>query len=855
MSDARSPLTSAAVAFVIGLLLTLAATLYTWTDVESQLRRELNLIGEETAAKIQGRLRAHALLLRSGAAFFMGSETVDRNEWRAFVERSQVHLNLPGIQGFGFSLLIPPERLAEHERAIRAEGFPDYRVWPEGERDLYSSIIYLEPFTGRNLRAFGYDMFSEPVRRAAMERARDLDVAALSGKVQLVQENGEDVQAGTLMYVPVYRVGSPTETIEQRRAALVGWVYSPYRMADLMRGILGGWDRNGKRHLHVRLYAGDRPVPEALLYDSDPPAQADWNQTRVDTPPIRIDFNGQYWTLDLTRTDLEPVLLRDVRIWIVAACGLFVSLLIGALLFALGRFRVQTIRLASELQARELAEAAQRDSERHYRDLLDNLHVGVVVHGPDTGILLANPMASHLLGLSADQMRGLTAIDPAWCFIREDGGRMSPPEYPANRVVASGAALRNLVLGILRPDQEWTTWAQCEAHPFRDEQGRFQRIIVTFTDVTARKMAEAELERYRRHLESLVESRTLELREARDAAEAASRAKSAFLANMSHEIRTPMNAIVGLNHLLQQEVQDPRVLGWLTKMSEAAAHLLRLIDDVLDLSRLETDRLTLESSAFSPRRLIEQTLGQLDERARRKGLRLLAEIAPGIPEILVGDPRRLRQVLLNFVDNAVKFSEHGEIRVRARLDSDMPDAVRLRLEVEDQGIGLTPEQQSRLFQPFVQGDDSMTRRYGGTGLGLAIAKRLALLMQGDVGVTSEPGRGSTFWMTARLHGSGTAAGSIEPETGEAPEPPSSAAGVPSSVTPAVDEERLGAVLSELAALLAEDDVRVLRVMQQQADLLRAALGPCAQDLERQISGFDFDAAARTISDLQGARSA
>jgi signal transduction histidine kinase len=721
MSDLRRPLTSAAVAFVIGLLLTLIATLYTWTDVESQLRRELNLIGEETAAKIQARLRTHALLLRSGAAFFMGSEAVDRNEWRAFVERSQVHLNLPGIQGFGFSLLITPERLAEHERAIRAEGFPDYRLWPEGERDLYSAIIYLEPFTGRNLRAFGYDMFSEPVRRAAMERARDLDVAALSGKVQLVQETAEDVQAGTLMYVPVYRVGLPTETIEQRRAALVGWVYSPYRMADLMRGILGGWDRNGKRHLHVRLYAGDQPLPEALLYDSDPPAQANWNQTRVDTPPIRIDFNGQYWTLDLTRSDLETVLLWDVRAWIVAASGLLVSLLIGALLFALGRFRVQTVRLAGELQARELAEA--------------------------------------------------------------------------------------------------------------------------------------ELERYRRHLESLVESRTLELREARDAAEAASRAKSAFLANMSHEIRTPMNAIVGLNHLLRQEITDPRALDWLARMGEAAAHLLRLIDDVLDLSRIETGRLTLESSAFSPRRLIEQTLGQLGERARRKGLRLLAEIAPGIPEILVGDPRRLRQVLLNFVDNAVKFSEHGEIRVRARLESDTPGSIRLRLEVEDQGIGLTPEQQSRLFQPFVQGDDSTTRRYGGTGLGLAIAKRLALLMQGDVGVTSEPGRGSTFWMTARLHESGTAAGSIETETGEAPEPPSSAAGVPASVTPAVDEERLGAVLSELAALLAEDDVRVLRVMQQQADLLHAALGPCAQDLERQISGFDFDAAARTIHGIQGARSA
>jgi signal transduction histidine kinase len=720
MSDARRPLTTAAVAFVLGLLLTLVATLYTRADVESQQRRELDLIGEETAAKIQVRLRAHALLLRSGAAFFMGSEAVDRPEWRAFVERSQVHLNLPGIQGFGFSLLITPEQRAEHERAIRAEGFPDYRVWPEGERDLYSAIIYLEPFTGRNLRAFGYDMFSEPVRRAAMERAWDLDVAALSGKVQLVQETGHDVQAGTLMYVPVYRFGQPTETIEQRRAALFGWVYSPYRMDDLMRGILGGWDRGGERHLHLRLYAGDQPVPEARLYDSAPAVQSNWDRAGVDTPRITIDFNGQRWTLDLTRSDLESALFWDARVWIVAACGLLVSLLIGALLFALGRFRVQAIHLASELQAREAAEA--------------------------------------------------------------------------------------------------------------------------------------ELERYRQHLESLVESRTLELSEARDAAEAASRAKSTFLANMSHEIRTPMNAIIGLNHLLQQEVQDPRVLGWLMKMSAAATHLLHLIDDVLDLSRIEAGRLTLESSDFSPRRLIEQTLGPLDERARQKGLHLLAEIAPEIPETLVGDPQRLQQVLLNAVDNAIKFSEHGEIRVRVRLESDAPESVRLRLEVEDQGIGVTPEQQSRLFQPFVQGDDSMTRRYGGTGLGLVIAKRLALLMRGDVGVTSEPGRGSTFWMTAHLHKSGSTAEPVETATRNLLSQPSSATDAPESATPALDAERLGAVLSELAALLAEDDVRVLRVMQQHTDLLRATLGQSAQDLERQIGGFDFDGAARTISDILSERS-
>ena len=240
------------------------------------------------------------------------------------------------------------------------------------------------------------------------------------------------------------------------------------------------------------------------------------------------------------------------------------------------------------------------------------------------------------------------------------------------------------------------------------------------------------------------------LLEAKDAAEAASRAKSTFLANMSHEIRTPMNAIIGLAHLLGQEIDAPKPRAQLRKIEDAAHHLLGILNDILDLSKIEAGRLTLEETEFLPARVVDRVIGLLGDRAAAKGLHLTGSVAAEVPALLRGDPLRLGQILLNFAGNAIKFSERGRIAVRARLDEERADSVLLRLEVGDQGIGLTSAQRERLFRPFVQADDSTTRQYGGTGLGLAISRRLALLMGGDVGVISEPGVGSVFWATARL---------------------------------------------------------------------------------------------------------
>ena len=230
------------IVLLVGLMITATATLYIKSGAEKIAENEFIYLCKENSNKIAERLDNYARILQSGVAFLNASETVSREEWLIFNLAQKVEKQLPGIQGIGFSLLIPRAELARHILGIRREGFPDYTLNPDGDREVYSSIIYLEPFSDRNLRAFGYDMFSEPVRRAAMEQARDTNAASLSGKVVLVQETSTDIQAGILMYVPVYRKGMPTETVEQRRAAIHGWVYSPYRMNDLMQGTIGDFN-------------------------------------------------------------------------------------------------------------------------------------------------------------------------------------------------------------------------------------------------------------------------------------------------------------------------------------------------------------------------------------------------------------------------------------------------------------------------------------------------------------------------------------------------------------------------------------------------------------------------------------
>ena len=381
------------------------------------------------------------------------------------------------------------------------------------------------------------------------------------------------------------------------------------------------------------------------------------------------------------------------------------------------------------------------DSLRKFSLAVEQSPESIIITNIKGEIEYVNEVFTRSTGYSKDELIGR---NPSFL----NSGKTSPETFAALKAAISrGRPWKGEFINRRKDGSEYVEFSIIT--PIRQADGRITHHVAVKEDITEKKRIGRELDQHRHHLEELVASRTVQLEEARQRAEIANVAKSAFLANMSHEIRTPMNAIVGLTHILRRANPTPEQADKLGKIAGAADHLLSIINDILDLSKIETGKLTLEQTDFSIVAILDHTRSLIAEQARAKGLALRVE-SEGVPPWLRGDPTRLRQALLNFAGNAVKFTEEGGITLRARLVEESNNEVLIRFEVEDSGIGIAPDILPDLFQPFVQADTSTTRKFGGTGLGLAISRRLAYLMGGDAGVDSEPGRGSTFWFTVRL---------------------------------------------------------------------------------------------------------
>jgi two-component system sensor histidine kinase/response regulator len=376
------------------------------------------------------------------------------------------------------------------------------------------------------------------------------------------------------------------------------------------------------------------------------------------------------------------------------------------------------------------SEAKLREAALHTQAILNNMVDGVITVDEDGVMESVNLAARTIFGYPLDEMLGYNVA------VLTPQPRRAPHEM-------------GVIREVLGQRKDGTVFPMTLSLSRVQREGR-AIFIACVRDITQQSSLAEELDRHRNHLEALVAVRTSELIEARLQAEAANQAKSSFVAHMSHEIRTPMNAILGFTHLLQQAPCTPQQLAGLGKIERVGQHMMAVINDVLDYTKVVADRLVLENTDFHLPTLLADVVSLVGPAAAEKGLQIdlqTCDVAPW----LCGDPTRLRQALLNYVANAVKFTDMGSVSIGVTcLEDATDDALLLRFEVVDTGIGIAADRLERLFKPFEQANASTTRQYGGSGLGLAITARLARLMGGEAGLHSVPCQGSTFWFTAHL---------------------------------------------------------------------------------------------------------
>jgi PAS domain S-box-containing protein len=652
----------------------------------------------ELAQSIELRMRDHEQLLLGIKGLFEASEDVNRTEFHHYVSTLDIEKKYPGIQIVGFSEWVKPENLAGFITFIRDQGFPYFDVRPVGARANYSAIIYMEPFASRNLAAFGFDMFSEPIRQKAMRAAVRTNRASLSGKIILVQEQSQHPQAGALLYIPIFKKNMPIATEADRWQALDGFVYAGFRMGDLMDGIF----QQHQLDVSFTLYADDVDSEQKLYassknYTQD--AHSAFHNIR------RLELYGQPWILTVDSDKAFEKNHNSNMALTVFCFGVAISFLLFAMFFVLANQRQRALSLARIMTEDVRAKNAElKHNQERFELALESSAMGIwSLHFADN-LLQWNSFMYVLFGVRAEST--LLTYDRFFTWIHNDD-RQRVFEEIAQAI--EGKKGYDSEYRIVWPDHTIHYVASRAKIIYEGDEP--VSMIGTCWDISERKRLD--------------------------------KAKTEFVSTVSHELRTPLTAITGALGLAVSgalcELPD-KAKQVLDIAYKNAQRLKLLINDLLDMDKLLAGKLEFHCEPQVIMPLIERAI--MENRAYADQMQVRFVIAPTnvAPRVDVEDIRFL-QVMANFLSNAAKFSKPGaDVIIQLEVIEGYA-----RVSVSDSGVGLDEESKSHMFEKFYQVDSSDTRNKGGTGLGLAITKEIVERMNGRIGFLSELGKGSTFY--------------------------------------------------------------------------------------------------------------
>ena len=677
-------------------VLTIAAAAFLRVSSVARDHERFERAVQTTQDRIEGRLENYATLLRATAGLLAVHPDLTREEFAAYVERLQIPTHSPGVQGVVFARYLRRAFSGDLIAQQHARGFPAFDIYPDQGGEERAVIVLIEPLDRRNQRALGFDMWTDPIRREAMERARDTGSATLSGRLVLVQELDQQKQAGFVVYTPVFRPGAPIGTVAERRESLLGYATIAFRADDLFEGIFG---REAMPVVDFQIYDGLAAAPEALLH-----AATSAPLPRGPATTTRLAILGRTWTIAFTAL---PELRRESTLPF-APILLAVGLLLSLVLFALSRGQARA-RSRAEATADELRKSLL-ERDRIEQRVRDEARISDTLRRVGTS-LAAELDHDRLVQLVLEEAKALTgaetaSFDPTLsreAVVREDRSQGAARSLLAVPIVSrTGGVMGGLVFGHAQPGR------------FTEQH---ERLVVGLAAQASIALDNARLYR--------------DLRES-------DRHKDEFLAVLGHELRNPLAPIVTALEVMR--LDPASATRQRAVIERQARHMVRLVDDLLDVSRISRGKIELRREQVSVRDAIAkavETAGPLLE-SRRHTLEVRL---PERPLLVQADPVRLDQVLMNLLTNAAKYTpEGGHVTVEA-----LEHLGQLELRVADDGIGFAAESAARLFLPFEQLGGARDYATGGLGIGLALVKGLVQLHGGTVSASSPgPGRGSTF---------------------------------------------------------------------------------------------------------------